>query len=156
MTAPAVDAQRFGAALLLGLALGVYYGFLRPLRPKYTALSDLLFAPGAVWAWVYLGFGVCRGDVRLSYSLGLLAGACLWEATFGRWLRPVFWGFWHILGGIFGKITAPVKNFLKKVKKFAKNIFSIRKKWFTITKYHPHSGSKDNGGAPYGRKREYL
>ena len=45
MTDPALDARRFGIACLLGLALGLYYGFLRPLRPKHTVLSDFLFLP---------------------------------------------------------------------------------------------------------------
>ena len=45
MTPPALAAQRFGLACLLGGGLGLCYGFLRPLRPKRTALSDLLFLP---------------------------------------------------------------------------------------------------------------
>ena len=57
MTAPALAAQRFGSACLLGVGLGIWYGFLRPLRPRRTALSDGLFLAGAAWAWLELGFG---------------------------------------------------------------------------------------------------
>ena len=79
MNTPAVAAQRFGMACLLGVLLGVYYGFLRPLRPKLTALSDLLFVLGAGWVWLYLGFAVCRGDLRFGYTCGMFLGWFLWD-----------------------------------------------------------------------------
>ena len=65
MTAPALDAARFSAACLLGMGLGVIYGFLRPLRPRLTALADLIFVACFGAAWVYHSFGICRGDLRL-------------------------------------------------------------------------------------------
>ena len=43
MTAPVLAARQLGISILLGLALGGYYAFLRPLRPRHTGLSDLLF-----------------------------------------------------------------------------------------------------------------
>ena len=47
---PQVQAARFVASLLIGLGLGVFYCFLRPLRPKLTALSDrLAFAHQHHW-----------------------------------------------------------------------------------------------------------
>ena len=52
MTGPALDAQRFLIACLMGAALGIYYGFLRPLRPRHTALSDFLFLPAAFYGWL--------------------------------------------------------------------------------------------------------
>ena len=51
MNSPQVVALRFGLACLLGCEVGLYYGFLRPLRPRFTVLSDLLFVPVLVWAW---------------------------------------------------------------------------------------------------------
>ena len=42
MTPPALALQRLGAACLLGVGLGLWYDFLRPLRPRNTVLSDLL------------------------------------------------------------------------------------------------------------------
>ena len=65
MMAPAQAAARFAAACYTGLWLGVVYGFLRPLRPRRTTLSDLLFVGVAGWALIYLTFGVCDGDLRL-------------------------------------------------------------------------------------------
>lgn len=114
MTGPALDARRFALACLLGVVLGIYYGFLRPLRPRHTALSDLLFLPAAGYSWLYLGFAVCRGDIRLSYSMGLLVGAVGWEMTLGRWLRPVFFGFWGGVAKIWrGFLRVFEKNFQK-------------------------------------------
>ena len=47
MIPPAEALRHFGIAFGLGCLLGVLYGFVRPLRPRLTALSDLIF----------LGFG---------------------------------------------------------------------------------------------------
>ena len=86
MTTPALAASRFAAACLLGLGLGLWYEFLRPLRPRHTNLSDLLFLPGAFWAWLYLSFGVCGGDLRLGYCAGLFVGAWVFRLLPGRLL----------------------------------------------------------------------
>ncbi len=64
MTTPAEAAARVGLSLLWGAGLGLYYGFLRPLRPRHTTLSDLLFLPALLWAWLQVCFGICRGDIR--------------------------------------------------------------------------------------------
>ena len=66
MTVPLIAAQRFCAGLVLGAVLGVWYDFLRPLRPRHTTLSDFLFLPAAFWAWLYVMFAVCRADLRIS------------------------------------------------------------------------------------------
>ena len=83
LNAPALAAQRFGAALLLGATLGIFYGFLRPLRPRFTWLSDTLFVLACFWAWLVLSFGVCLGDLRIGYTAGIGLGCLLWEATAG-------------------------------------------------------------------------
>ena len=67
MITPALSALRFLLALLSGGALGIVYGFLRPLRPKYTHLSDALFMAVALYFWLFLHFRLCHGDLRLSY-----------------------------------------------------------------------------------------
>ena len=74
MIPPALSLQRFGAGCLLGVGLGVLYGFLRPLRPKHTLFSDFVFLLGLGWAWLYLALAVCGGDLRPGYSFGLAAG----------------------------------------------------------------------------------
>ena len=128
MTDPALDARRFGIACLLGLALGLYYGFLRPLRPKHTVLSDFLFLPAMFYSWLYLSFAVCQGDIRLGYSIGLLVGALVFQWSVGRWLRPVFQGFWQIIGRIYRYIFNFFKKILKKTQKIAFFLFPRRKK----------------------------
>lgn len=128
MTDPVLDARRFGIACLLGLGLGLYYGFLRPLRPRHTGLSDLLFLPALFYSWIYLSFGVCDGDIRLSYSMGLLVGAVVFQWTAGRWLRTIFQGFWRVIGKIYRQIFNFLKNFLKKTQKIAFFLFPSGKK----------------------------
>ena len=128
MTEPVLDARRFGIACLLGLGLGLYYGFLRPLRPRHTALSDLLFLPGLFYSWLWLSFAVCQGDIRLGYCMGLLVGALVFEQTVGRWLRPVFRLFWGGIGKIYRHISGFLKKFLKKMQKIAFFLFPSRKK----------------------------
>lgn len=97
MTAPEEVGRRLLAACLLGAVLGVWYGFLRPLRPKHTMLCDGAFLAAAVWAWLELMFGVCRGDLRVGALLAMLLSAVVLDLTVGRFLYPVFrlfWGFW--------------------------------------------------------------
>ena len=86
---PGESLRHFSLAFVMGLALGIYYGFLRPLRPRHTVLSDLLFLPAAFYAWLVLGFGICRGDLRLGCCSGLVLGAVAWDITLGHLLRPV-------------------------------------------------------------------
>ena len=74
MTGPRDAAVRFALACLLGGGLGLVYGFLRPLRPRHTGLADGIFLPVLVWTWLYLGFEICRGDLRLGYTAGLAVG----------------------------------------------------------------------------------
>lgn len=132
MTTPILAAQRFGIACLLGVILGLYYGFLRPLRPKYTALSDSLFVLGAGWVWLYLSFAVCRGDLRLGYTAGLFAGGFGWEMTLGRALRPAFSFFWRGVGIALRFILFPFQIFLKKIVKIIKFLLAFGKKAGTI------------------------
>ena len=62
---PGEAARRLVWALALGAGLGLYYEFLAPLGKRRRVLGDVSFLLGAVWAWVYLGFGVCGGDIRM-------------------------------------------------------------------------------------------
>ena len=103
MTVPALAAERFLRCLAVGLALGCCYGALRPLRHRATALADGIFGVLLLWGWVFCGFGICGGDLRLGMTLAMLLGIWAWDATAGRLLGPVFdkiWSifclFWHI------------------------------------------------------------
>lgn len=111
MTAPALAAHRFMCCCLLGAALGVYYEFLRPLRPRYTLAADALFLTGCVWVWLIMSFRVCRGDLRLGYSAGLLAGGIVWVLAFGSLIAPIFSGFWKFVRQSWALRCCPQKNF---------------------------------------------
>ena len=50
MTEPTLAAKRFALGLGLGLVLGLWYGFLRPLRRRRSAPADGLFVLGAFFA----------------------------------------------------------------------------------------------------------
>ena len=64
---PALAFQRFLLGCALGAGLGLYYGFLRPLRPRW--LGAVLFLPGLLWAWLLLGFDPIRTDLYGSEDL---------------------------------------------------------------------------------------
>ena len=126
MTPPLISARQFGWACLLGAVLALYYGFLRPIRPR--TLGDLLFLPAALWGWCYLSFAVCRGDIRVGITLGLLVGFFLFDITLGRWLRPVFSGFWRGFATLWGGFFRLVRNFFKKLWHFRKFFLASGKK----------------------------
>lgn len=156
MIAPGVAFQRFTIALALGAGLGLFYGFLRPIRPRHSHLSDLIFLFGVGWAWLYLSFAVCRGDLRLGYHAGLLCGGFLWEMTVGRLLRPVFFGFWRLLERILRCFTTPIKGVLKKIPKYLNFLLASAKKKGTIKcniRRHPR---QKQGGTRHGKTEEPI
>ena len=96
MTAPGESARQFLWALGLGIPLGLWYSFLRPLGLRGNGLRDVLFLVAAFWAWLWHGFAVCDGDLRLGTTMGLPLGVLLWETGPGRRLRPIFYRFCNI------------------------------------------------------------
>ena len=124
MNAPEVVAGRLGWILLVGLLLGAIYDFLAPPRRRCPTLCDLLFAPFACYGWLYVGFAICEGDLRLGYSVTLVVGMVLWHMLPGRLFRPINEGFWAVIFQIlrlFGKI-------FKKTGIFSKKLFASAKK----------------------------
>ena len=150
MTAPALAAHRFVCCCLLGAALGVYYEFLRPLRPRHTLAADALFLTGCVWAWLIMSFRVCRGDLRLGYSVGLLAGGIVWDLAFGSLIAPIFSGFWKFVRAILGFAVLPAKKFSE----FAKILFASAKKWVTIKWNHRREKRRKRRGEPIGTETQ--
>jgi hypothetical protein len=110
------------------MVLGIGYDFLRPLGEKHPHGADLLFAPLAIWMWLYVSFGVCRCDIRMVYTLGMFAGLLLWELTAARWLQPLCFYIWGQAGRGICFLLIPWKKFLK----FVKILFASAKKWVTI------------------------
>ena len=92
---PELAAYRLVCSLLLGAVLGLYYGFLRPLGARHRTLADALFLAGVIPVWLLHSFSICLGDIRMGFFFGMLTGGFCWEATFGRWLRPLFFRVWR-------------------------------------------------------------
>ena len=128
MTAPALAARRLWLAFVLGLGLGLWYALLRPLRRRRSAPADTLFVVAAFCAWLYHGFGVCRGDLRLGYSAGLLLGAVLLDRTLGVRLEPLFSTFWKFIGKILELLLLPGRIFFG----FTKKTVASGGKWVKI------------------------
>ena len=120
---PALAAAHTLRALGLGMGLGLFYSFLKPLRPRLTTLADLIFLIFFGWGWLYLAFGICAGDLRLGFFLALGAGCFLAHRTMGRFLGPLFAGFWVFVGRILKFFLVPWKYFLI----FQKNWLHLRK-----------------------------
>ena len=121
MTDPAFAARALLIALGMGAVLGGFYGFLRPLRPRLTALADLLFVGLTFWVWLVHTFAICGGDSRPVCLLAMAAGAASWELTLGRLLRPAFSLFWKGIGW-------PVKKIRIIFYKFRKYLLARRQK----------------------------
>ena len=83
MTGPALSAWRIGVALALGAGLGLLNAFLRPLRSRTSVPADLVLGAAAMYAFAWLSFAVCRGDIRLGTTAGLLVGAWAFQITAG-------------------------------------------------------------------------
>ena len=140
-----------GQSLLIGCCLGLFYGFLRPFRPRW--LGELLFLVALFHGWFYLIFGLCNLDPRLAYTFFLIVGIFLWETTFGMLLRPVFSSFWHYFYGVFWRIWRIEKKLLKKCGIFLNFLFARSKKWVTIKcNLHP-SDKTENRRKTYGKKK---
>ncbi len=122
---PAVALTRFMGSLAFGMALGLGFDFVRPIRPRF--LGDLLFLVLFGWVWLQLTFGICLGDLRLGHLFGLGLGAILWELGPGRLLTPIFRQFWRITVLLF-------KKFFENLKKILKFLYAKRKKSSTIVK----------------------
>ena len=128
MIPPGQALRMFSAAFLMGVGLGVVYGFLTPLRPRHTVLADLLFLAGVGWCLVLLAFPICDGDLRPACFFWMLLGFFLEKKWIAWLLIPVFETFWRILTTAEKKLMLPLKIFSR----FAKNMFASGEKWVTI------------------------
>lgn len=147
MIPPAVAAERFLAAGALGLFLGLCYSFLRPLRQRHVHWADFFFLPALFWVWLYLGFAICRGDLRLGYYLGTFLGWLAWELTLGKLLRPFFQGIWQILFPILGFPRFLAKKFFEKTGHFVKFLLASGKKAVIMVTMKESAAGKDTEGS---------
>lgn len=141
MISPAQVGQRLLLSLAAGAQLGLVYSFLKPLRSRQ--LRDILLLPALVYAWLWVGFAVCRGDLRLGYYAPMAAGAWASARLGSRWLGPVFGGFWGCLARLRGWLREFFRAlgiiFRKKAKKYKKYLSIPQKIEYNKLKYyHTH------------------
>jgi hypothetical protein len=156
MNTPSTDLYRFLSGCLLGICLGLWYGFLRPFRQKHPYWADFLFLVALFPVWLYHSFAICRGDLRIGYAAGLFIGCLLEEVTLGFLLRPVFSIFWRILARILSILTFPVKKFFKICGKIVIFLFATGKKWGIIQWNYYQQLRRKTGGTTYVQSKESI
>ena len=92
--------------------------------------SDLSGLTAFSLAW--LGLYLCRGKLDLFQLGGLAAGAAAYFLLLGKPLGRLFRAFWHTVARGFHLLLWPWKMLGKKVKIFAKFLFSTGRKWGMI------------------------
>ncbi len=120
MTPPALLFSRFLTACLLGIGLGFSYDFLTALPRKLLHLADTLFILLLFAFGIYLGFGICEGDLRPAYSIGLFIGAALWHFSAGKRLQPLFSSLFRCIGRVFSFFWNPFKKIFAFIHLFSK------------------------------------
>ena len=111
------QAAQFGLSVLFALGLGLLYDWLRSVRRTVPALQDvcdglfcLLLGAGLLLFALYVG----RGQFRLFFFVGMLAGLILYFLLLSPLLLPVFCAAQRFLRAL----LAPARFLLKKIKKF--------------------------------------
>ena len=128
MTAPAEAGRFLLIAFLLGFLPGLLHSFLQPMRVHHRHIADLISVVALLYCWIYVGFGVGGGDLRLGYLLGMLGGWVLCICTVGKWLQCLFYGFFRFFGQIFAALRHIIRKIFVFFKKIPKVLFAIRKK----------------------------
>ncbi len=124
--------SQFLIACLLGAGLGVVYDLLACLPRTLRHIGDGFFVIVLFVCGIYLGFAVCRGDLRPVYSAGLLLGVVGWHYSLGRLLRPFILRLFRLLANNFCIVFKPFKKifgfiplFIKKHLHYLKNESTI-------------------------------
>lgn len=132
MTSPAILFSRFLAACLLGLGLGVFYDFLTALPRRLIHMADFIFTLALFAFGIYLGFGICEGDLRPVYSFGLFIGAGSWHFSVGKHLRTFISDFYKQVGALFSIFWRYFRKIFAFISYFFKKTFALVKKSSTI------------------------
>lgn len=128
MTPPAAAGRCLLIAILLGFLPGLLHSFLRPVRVRHKHLADLLSIAALIYCWIYVGFGVCGGDLRMGYLVGMLGGWALCICTVGKWLQSLFSLFFRFWGWLFSGLHQIIRKFFLFFKKNVKVLFAFPKK----------------------------
>ena len=128
----------FGESILLGLAAGLLYDLLRPLRlrvPPLAGFLDSLYCLSAAAAVFLFTLRQAQGQLRFYVLLGIAGGGALFFGIFSAPLRPV-WDFWaDAAADLLRLVAIPFRKMLavcKKMWKAEKNLFYFCNKYYTI------------------------
>lgn len=132
MTPPAMLFSRFLIACLLGIGLGFLYDFLTALPRWFMHIADFIFILALFTVGIYLGFGICGGDLRPAYSLGLFIGAASWHFTIGKHIRALFSAFYRRMWNLISIFLQKFKKIFTFIPYFLKKTFALTKKSSTI------------------------
>lgn len=134
----AQQSAAFIYSILLGAALGVFYGCLKFIRAAFrlknvlTAALDILFMLVSSLSLFLLSLGYLSGEVRVYMILGALAGFLLFRLTIGRFLskiyNPVICVIYSLLNRICLKIKIYAKKLLKIIHKLLYNVNNRRQR----------------------------
>ena len=136
------QAQLFLLTVLLGGGMGLFYDGLRVFRHAlrhnafWVQAEDGLFWLLAVFLVFCVMLHANAGEIRFFTILGLFGGMGLYFLTLSPLMLRVFRGLFRLLGRILQTLFAPVRFFLKFLKKISKTLFARCRKWFTITCKH--------------------
>ena len=118
---PVLVFRRLLGCFFCGVLLGPNLDFLRPLHVRLPLFTQLLICLELLTVWLFALFCICRGDLRMGYFLGMIAGTTLWELCFGRVSAALFGRFWHFA-------VLPLKISRKFFHNFKNFLFARRKK----------------------------
>ena len=118
---PGLVWNRLAGCFLAGVLLGPAADLFRSLHRRLPVLTQLVIGTEFFLCWLWLGFGLCRGDLRIGYLLGTAAGFCFWEWYFGTCTGAFFGKLWHAA-------AIPLKFCLKFFHKIENSLFARWKK----------------------------
>ena len=117
------QALTFAQGALLGLGLCLAYDLLRALRqlcPRTGLAADALFGLLLTASFLFFALTAGKGQFRLYVFLAVFLTAVLYFLTLSPLMLCVFRGLFRLLGRILRTLFAPVRFFLKFLKKIPK------------------------------------
>lgn len=141
---PGLVWHRLAGCFLAGILLGPAADLFRPLHRRLPVLTQLIIGTEFFLCWLYLGFGLCRGDLRMGYFGSAALGFLLWERCFGRCMGAFFGKLWHAA-------AIPLKFCLKIFQKISNFLFARWKKWSTINCSNRQFQWRRYGGPSYDK-----
>lgn len=123
--------SQFLSSVLLGIAFGILYDFLKGLRQNIRRLRhicDLIFVLCVFLSNLFFALVIGHGEYRIFMPVGSTLGAAIYFLVPHRLFLRIFSKFWQIVTYPARKIWQFFRKNLKKTGIFIKKLFSRRKK----------------------------